>query len=162
MTWSALIFFFASASVKRMTRTPAALRPISRTSDSLKWMLWPSVVAMTMSSFFETNETEMSSSPASRVIAIRPDRRTSWKCLADDFLPVPFFVTIIERQSVGGFLILRHRQNRSDFLAVGEREKIHDRLALCRALAFRDLVHLYLICLAFVGKEEQVVMRRSR
>jgi hypothetical protein len=42
------------------------------------------------------------------------------------------------------------------FLGVGKREEVDYRLALGRALALGELVHLELVGLAEVGKEEEV------
>ena len=58
-----------------MPRTPAAARPMGRTSSSLKRMVWPDRLTMKMSSPVVVSMTRTSSSPSRRLRAMRPSRR---------------------------------------------------------------------------------------
>ena len=58
-----------------MPRTPAASRPMARTSVSEKRMSLPLRLTMTMSSSPEVATTRTSSSPSRRVMAMKPSRR---------------------------------------------------------------------------------------
>src|SRR3989344_7163079 len=56
---------------------------------------------------------------------------------------------------------LRHSEYRSHLLIIGERDEVHNRRAASCTPAFRDVIHLDLIGLALVSKEEKVCMSRS-
>ena len=58
-----------------MPRTPAAARPIGRTSSSLKRIVMPLRLTMKMSSLPSVTMTRTSSSPSRRLRAMRPSRR---------------------------------------------------------------------------------------
>ncbi len=58
-----------------MPRTPAADRPIGRTSVSLKRMVMPDWATMNMSESPVLDSTFTSSSPSRRLMAMRPSRR---------------------------------------------------------------------------------------
>ena len=75
-------------------RTPPAFRPIGRTSDSLKRTDCPSAVVMTTSSLPVVGHTQPNTSPFSKVIAIKPLRRTFSNSSSFDFLTVPFRVAM--------------------------------------------------------------------
>ena len=79
--------------------TPEAVRPISRTSVSLKRIDWPPRVTSDSSSPLPTKRAEISESASLSVIAIRPLRRTSLNEAASLFLATPFWVNIIKLQS---------------------------------------------------------------
>ena len=74
-----------------MPRTPAAARPIGRTSSSEKRMAWPSFDSMRMSSPPLVGITFTSSSPSRRLMAMMPVRSEesyslnfvffTWPCL---------------------------------------------------------------------------------
>ena len=67
-----------------------------------------------------------------------------------------------ERKSIRTFLFFRHREHRSDSLRPVERNEIHYRFPFRRALPFRKFIHLQLIHLAAIGKEEKVAMSGGR
>ena len=69
-------------------------RPIGRTSLSLKRMALPSWVAMITSSLPLVGETQFSSSPSWRLIAINPFLRTFAYSAIAVFLMYPFLVTM--------------------------------------------------------------------
>ncbi len=58
-----------------MPRTPAASRPIARTSSSLKRMVMPLRVTSKRSSSPDVATTRTSSSPSRRLMAMKPSRR---------------------------------------------------------------------------------------
>ncbi len=58
-----------------MPRTPAAARPMGRTSSSLKRMVWPERLTMKMSSPVVVSMTRTNSSPSRRLRAMMPSRR---------------------------------------------------------------------------------------
>ena len=66
----------SSPSSRVMALTPRAVLPIERASCSLKRMLMPFSVARMMSSLPPVIFTHASSSPSSRLMAIRPLLRT--------------------------------------------------------------------------------------
>ena len=73
-------------------RTPAAARPIERTSSSRKRIAWPSFESMRMSSPPFVGMTFTSSSPSRRLIAMMPVRSEESYSLNFVFLTWPFFV----------------------------------------------------------------------
>ena len=75
-------------------KKPPAPRPMARMSPSLKRMLWPLAEERNISSPFSTSNAEMSSSPFWSLMAIRPERRTSWNATASTFLATPCLVII--------------------------------------------------------------------
>src|SRR3989344_1284909 len=79
--------------------TPAAVRPISRTSFSLKRIDCRSSVTSETSSPLPTNLAAMSESSSLRVMAMSPLRRTSLKAEASLFLATPFLVIIMRPHS---------------------------------------------------------------
>ena len=72
--------------------TPAASRPIGRTSASEKRASLPCAVAMMTSSLPVETSTQASSSSSLRVIARMPDERTLSNCSSGVFLMTPFRV----------------------------------------------------------------------
>ena len=72
--------------------TPAASRPIARTSPSAKRASIPCAVAMITSSWPDEMSTQASSSFSSRVIARMPVERTRSNCSSGVFLTIPFVV----------------------------------------------------------------------
>ncbi len=91
---------FLSSLIKR---TPPALRPISRASDSLNRIDCPSVVTIETVSPLSTNETETSKSSGESLIAIMPLALTSAKLFAETLFPAPSLVTIISDSSAFPF-----------------------------------------------------------
>ena len=77
-----------------MPRTPEALRPISRTSFSLKRMAKPALVAIMISSVPVDGFTHSRLSSVFNFNAIKPLRRTFSKSVSAVFLIVPLRVTI--------------------------------------------------------------------
>ena len=75
------------------------MRPICRTSLSLKRIACPLWVTKSTSSPAPTNLVEIRESPSFRVIAIKPLRLTSLKADASDFFTTPLRVTISKLQS---------------------------------------------------------------
>ena len=75
-----------------MPRTPAAARPIGRTSASLKRMVMPLRLTMKMSSLPPVTMTFTSSSPSCRFKAMRPSRRDVSYSLKVVFFTVPLRV----------------------------------------------------------------------
>ena len=69
--------------------TPAASRPIARTSVSAKRASLPSAVAMMTSSWPAATSTQASSSLSARVMARIPDERTFSNCSSGVFLMIP-------------------------------------------------------------------------
>ena len=69
--------------------TPAASRPIGRTSVSWKRAILPMAVAMMTSSWPVATSTQASSSSSSRVIAMIPVERTFSNCSSGVFLTMP-------------------------------------------------------------------------
>src|SRR3989344_1279433 len=67
-----------------------------------------------------------------------------------------------ERQSLDRFLFLRHCKDGCNYLALFEREEVHDGFALSRAAAFWQVVHLELVDLTAIGEKEEVGVRRGR
>lgn len=66
-----------SLSIEDLVPDQPAVRPIARTSDSLNRMDCPLAVTKDIVSPFDTGSTAIKLSPASSVIAMMPDRRTS-------------------------------------------------------------------------------------
>ena len=75
-----------------MPRTPAAVRPIGRTSSSLKRMVMPLRLTMKMSSLPLVSMTRTSSSPSLRLMAMMPSRRDESYSSNAVFLTVPLRV----------------------------------------------------------------------
>ena len=75
-------------------RTPRAVRPMSRTSPSLKRIDLPFRVPRKMSWFPRVSWTSISSSPSSMEIAMIPPARGLEKAESSVFLIVPFLVTM--------------------------------------------------------------------
>ena len=69
--------------------TPAASRPIGRTSDSWKRAILPSAVASTTSSSPDETPTQARSSPSLTVMARMPVERTRSNCSMGVFLMMP-------------------------------------------------------------------------
>ena len=84
----------SSPSASRMPRTPAALRPIDRTSLSRKRMHWPRRDARKISRQPSVYTTPISSSSSARLIALRPTFRTFRKSSIGVFFTTPRFVAM--------------------------------------------------------------------
>ncbi len=81
MTWS--------PARKRIPRTPRDTRPIGRASFSWKRMAWPSEVEIRISFSPVVMRIQRSSSPSSKLMAIKPLCRTFWYCSNGVFLTTP-------------------------------------------------------------------------
>ncbi len=77
-----------------MPRTPRAVRPMGRTSDSSKRMASPSCVAMKMRFVPSVSITSSSSSPSSTLTALMPFERMLRNSDSSVFLMTPLRVTI--------------------------------------------------------------------
>jgi hypothetical protein len=86
-----------SPSSSRMALTPAAWRPIARTSFSSKRSAWPRSVTSMISRFPSVTWAQPSTSPFSRLVAIKPDGRTEANSLMATRLILPLRVTSTQK-----------------------------------------------------------------
>ena len=148
-----------SSSVRSfMPRTPAAVRPIGRTSSSLKRIVMPLRLTMKMSSpppvsmtlhqLVAVAEVEGDEAVApARVVGV--ERRLLDRALAGGE----------EQEALAGEVA--GVDDRLDLLARLQRQQVDDRHALRRALALGDLQRPQAVHLAEVGEEQQVGVGRG-
>ena len=92
---------------KRMPRTPAAVRPMKRTSSSEKRIDWPCTVARTMSFFPSVSITHCSSSPLCSLTAMSPPFRRVSNSLCRVFFTTPCRVAMKRYRSSRNLRIAR-------------------------------------------------------
>ena len=83
-----------SPSLSVRALTPRAVRPMARTSFSLKRIAMPFLVATSRSSLPLVRRTQHSSSPSSKSMAITPPLRVVWNAESGVRLMTPLRVTI--------------------------------------------------------------------
>ena len=139
-----------------MPRTPAAVRPIGRTSFSSKRIALPPLEHRMICSVPSVMSTPTRRSPASSSMAMMPAWRGRENASSEVFLTVPCAVAMNTNLFV---FELVDRQHRVDALALLQRQQVDDRLAARAAARLRQLVDLEPVHLADAGEAQQRVVR---
>src|SRR3954465_10994104 len=151
-----------------MPRTPPVSRPMGRASDSWKRAAWPEWETMMMSSSPLVTRTATSSSPPRVLSALsgplvvvadgdRDDAVGLDRGVVGEELGLLDLALARREHEVLALGEVACREHRLHALALAQRQDVHERAALRRALGLRQLVDLRPVDLAPVREEEQVV-----
>ncbi len=139
-----------------MPRTPAAVRPIGRTSFSSKRIALPPLEHRMICRWPSVMSTPTSRSPASSSMAMMPAWRGRENASSEVFLTVPCAVAMNTNLFSSNSWI---GSTAVDALALLQRQQVDDRLAARAAARLRQLVHLEPVHLADAGEAQQRVVR---